>query len=681
MQILQIIIEPLQSGGSLDAGRLAMYLGLGVLAAVLYAVAYSIEYDKTYTTSYKESAAVRIEVAEHMRKLPLSFFNKKDLSELTANMMADCATIEGVLSHVLPQLAANCVSVTLICVILAVYDWRMALAMFCTLPVAAAVIVASKKLQSKLGGRHSAAKLDASDKMQEYLEGIKVVKSFGLAGEKSARLKDSLNRMMKEAIAFEAAVGSLITLASMIVQVGCGVVILVGVNLLTGNSLGVIAFLIFTLLSVKIYGPFLSILALFSELMYFMIATKRIRRLREEKPMTGDENAELNDYTVEIKNVSFAYNDATENPASIHKNAATARNASTKTSLSISQNEKNPHNDVIKNLTITIPQNEKTPTAVKNTSLEIPQSEKNPHNDVIKNLTITIPQNSVTAFVGPSGSGKTTVSRLIARFWDVREGEILIGGRNIREIDPERLMKYMSFVFQDVVLFNDTVMNNIRIGKKDASDDEILAAARLARCDEFIREMPQGYETVIGENGSTLSGGERQRISIARALLKNAPIVLLDEATASLDPENETQIQAALSELIRGKTTSDKSTANLKNQTQAALPELIRGTTTSDETTANPKNQTQAALSELVKDKTVIVIAHRLRTVIGADKIVVLDDGKLVEEGTSEALLSKNNLFAKLYKIQQESLSQTVGSKRIQSENPDQTIAPNRPVL
>jgi ATP-binding cassette subfamily B protein len=272
-----------------------------------------------------------------------------------------------------------------------------------------------------------------------------------------------------------------------------------------------------------------------------LVSTKRMQALREEPPMTGDENAVLTDYNVEMKNVSFAYNDA----------------------------------------------------------------------DVISDLDLTIPQNGVTAFVGPSGSGKTTVSRLIARFWDVREGEITIGGRNIREIDPERLMSYMSFVFQDVVLFDDTVMNNIRIGKHDATDEEIYTAAKMARCDEFVREMPDSYETVIGENGSTLSGGERQRISIARALLKNAPIVLLDEATASLDPENETQIQEAISTLIEG--------------------------------------------------RTVIVIAHRLRTVIGADKVVVLDGGKLVEEGTGAELLEQSGLFARLYKVQQESLGWTAG--------------------
>jgi ATP-binding cassette subfamily B protein len=232
---------------------------------------------------------------------------------------------------------------------------------------------------------------------------------------------------------------------------------------------------------------------------------------------------------------------------------------------------------------------------------------------VIKDVSLVIPQNGVTAFVGPSGSGKTTVSRLIARFWDIQKGDILIGGKNIRGIDPEHLMSYMSFVFQDVVLFNDTVMNNIRIGKQGAADEEIFAAAKLARCDEFIRAMPQGYETVIGENGSTLSGGERQRISIARALLKNAPIVLLDEATASLDPENETQIQAAISELVKG--------------------------------------------------RTVIVIAHRLRTVIGADKIAVLNKGRLIEEGTGDELIARGGLFSRLYSIQRESLGWSVGAK------------------
>jgi ATP-binding cassette subfamily B protein len=419
----------------------------------------------------------------------------------------------------------------------------MSLAMFCTLPVAALIFAVSKRAQTKFGERHVVAKLAVSGQVQEYLEGVKVIKAFGLAGEKFNALDASLKIMMKSAITFESIVGALVMLASMILQVGSGIVIFVGVNLLTAGSLDVVAFLIFVLLSARVYSPFLSILALLPELLYSLLSSKRMQILREEPAMTGDETAEFSDFSIEMKNVDFAYNE----------------------------------------------------------------------NDVISNLTLNIPQNGVTALVGPSGSGKTTVSRLIARFWDVREGEIQIGGRNIREIDPERLMTYMSFVFQDVVLFNDTVMNNIRIGKRDATDEEVYAAAKAARCDGFVRNMPQGYETVIGENGSTLSGGERQRVSIARALLKNAPIVLLDEATASLDPENETQVQEAI--------------------------------------------------SELVKDRTVIVIAHRLRTVMGADKIAVLDNGRLVEEGTSGELIAQGGLFARLYNIQRASLGWSVGKE------------------
>jgi ATP-binding cassette subfamily B protein len=543
LELMQILIAPLRDGGALDIGRLWLLFGAGGAAAVLYAISYAVEYDRTYTTAYKESTTIRLAVAEHMRKLPLSFFNRKDLAELTTNIMADCTTIEGIMSHAVPQLVANCVSVTLICALLTLYDWRMSLALFCTLPVAALIFAAGRRLQAKMGERHVKAKLAVSGQVQEYLEGVKVIKAFGFAGEKFKALDESLKHMMKAAIAFESIAGSFVLLASMILQVGSGIVIFVGITLLTAGSLDVIALLIFVLLSARVYSPFLSILGLLPELLYSLLSSRRMQILREEPAMTGDETAEFADFSIEMKNVSFAYNE----------------------------------------------------------------------NDVIKNFSLRIPQNGVTALVGPSGSGKTTISRLIARFWDVREGEIQIGGRNIREIDPERLMSYMGFVFQDVVLFNDTVMNNIRIGKHGAADEEVYAAAKAARCDGFVRKMPRGYETVIGENGSTLSGGERQRISIARALLKNAPIVLLDEATASLDPENETQVQAAISELVRG--------------------------------------------------RTVIVIAHRLRTVMGADKIVVLDNGRLVEQGTGERLIAENGLFARMYKIQQESLGWGVGKE------------------
>jgi len=540
MQVMQNIIEPLTSGTPLDTGKLWVLAAFGVLAAALYFIVYSVEYDKTYTTAYSESTNIRIEVAEHMRRLPLSFFNRKDLSELTTNIMGDCATVEQIMSHAVPQIVGNAISILIVSIMLSFYDWRMTLSLLFVLPISMGVIYLSRKIQKKFGERHVRAKLNVSKQIQEYLDGIKVVKAFGLSGEKSAALKGALKQMMKEAITFEAIAGSFVTLSSIVLQVGIGVVILVGVNLLTSGSLDIIKFLTFTMISTRIYAPVLSILTMLAEVMYFFTSTKRMQQLRKEPIMEGNTDIVLPDCNIEFKNVTFSYN----------------------------------------------------------------------KEEVIKNMSISLPHNAVTALVGPSGSGKSTISRLIARFWDVNKGEVLIGGKNIRDIDPETLMKYMSFVFQDVVLFNDTVINNIRIGKQGASDEEVRAAAKIAQCDEFIEKMENGYNTLIGENGCTLSGGERQRISIARAILKDAPIVLLDEATASIDPENEVMIQTAISALIKG--------------------------------------------------RTVIVIAHRLKTVAGANQIIVLDDGKLSEQGTHDELLAKNGLYAKLWHIQQESLGWSV---------------------
>ena len=541
VQSVIALLDPLLNNRPLDAAKLWTLFGAGLVAAAVYFFAHRGEYRKTFTVTYGEAEKIRLEVAEHMRRLPLSFFNNKDLSELTVNIMADCTSIEHVMSHVVPGLFGGAITVVIASAMLAFYDWRMALALFVPLPVSFGIIAASRKLQAKFGERHVRAKLAVSGQVQEYLEGIKVVKAFGLSGEKSRALESSLRRMMWEAIKFEGIAAIFVTAAMMILQAGIGLVVLAGVTLLSGRTFAVIPFLTFILISAKIYSPLIVMLTMLPEYFYMLVSTRRMRELRRIPPMSGDEGAILENRDIELKNVSFAYNDK---------------------------------------------------------------------EDVIKNISIAIPQDSVTAFVGPSGSGKTTVSRLIARFWDVREGEILIGGRNIREIDPERLMSYMSFVFQDVVLFNDTVANNIRIGKSGASDEEVRDAAIKARCDEFIRALPNGYDTTIGENGSTLSGGERQRISIARALLKDAPVLLLDEATASLDPENESLIQEAISELVKG--------------------------------------------------RTVIVIAHRFRTVMGADKIAVLEGGKLVEEGTGDELIQHGGLFARLYNIQQESLGWTV---------------------
>jgi ATP-binding cassette subfamily B protein len=540
VQAIVTLLEPLMNGGALNVQRLWALFAAGIASALIYFCAYRNEYHKTYTVAYSESERIRLEVAEHIRRLPLSFFNDKNLSELTTNMMADCASVEHTMSHVVPELFAGIATAALTCLLLGLYDWRMSLALFAPLPFAFGLIAVTKGLQTRFSERLVAAKLNVSEQVQEYLEGIKIVKAFGMGGEKSAALESALFDMMRTALKSEGAVGIFVTLASMFLQVGLGLVTLVGVTLLTSGRIAPVPFLTFAAVSARIYSPLIVILTLLPEFFYMLASTRRMRSLMRARPMTGDENAVLMNYDIELKNVSFAYNDE----------------------------------------------------------------------DVIRGVSLSIPQNGVTALVGPSGSGKTTVSRLIARFWDVDEGAILIGGRDVREIDPERLMGCMSFVFQDVVLFNDTVMNNIRIGKHGASCEEIYAAARAARCDEFIRELPDGYETVLGENGATLSGGERQRVSIARAILKNAPIVLLDEATASLDPENESSVQEAISELVKG--------------------------------------------------RTVIVIAHRLRTVMGADKIAVLEGGWLAEEGTGRELIKRGGIFARQYGIQQENLGWTV---------------------
>ena len=483
--------------------------GIGVVSAVLVFLAARNDYRKTYIASYQESNKTRLNIAEHLRKLPMSFFNTKDLSELTTNMMSDCSSMESMLSSTIPPLIANGITVTLTCILLAFFDWRLALCMYITLPVAFLIIWLSKNYQKKLFERQVQAKLDASSQVQEYLEGMKIIKSCNLSGSHFSALNKALLSMKKIAVKVEMICGVFMSSASMILQAGIGIVIFVGTMLLVKGEIELLPLLMFFLMVTRIYGPILAILSQLTTLLNLNVVTVR-------------------------------YN--------------------TK--------------------------------------------------DVIKDVTCKIPQGSITALVGSSGSGKSTISKLIARFWDIQKGTIRVGGKDIRTMEPESLMRKMAFVFQDVTLFNDTVFNNISIGNPNATEEEVMAAAKAAYCDEFVRNMPDGYQTVLGENGSTLSGGERQRISIARALLKNASIIFLDEATASLDPENEVLVQKAI--------------------------------------------------AQLVENKTVIMIAHRLRTVVDADQILVLDDGKLVEYGTHNELMKKKGVYQKLYHIQQESLGWTI---------------------
>lgn len=513
--------------------------GIGVVSAVLVFLAARNDYKKTYIASYQESNKTRLNIAEYLRKLPMSFFNTKDLSELTTNMMSDCSSMESMLSSTIPPLIANGITVTLTCILLAFFDWRLALCMYITLPVAFLIIWLSKNYQKKLFERQVQAKLDVSSQVQEYLEGMKIIKSCNLSGSHFSALNKALLSMKKIAVKVEMICGVFMSSASMILQAGIGIVIFVGTMLLVKGEIELLPLLMFFLMVTRIYGPILAILSQLTTLLNLNVVTERMRTLLSTPVMQGNDK-EIENCDIELEHVTFRYN--------------------TK--------------------------------------------------DVIKDVTCKIPQGSITALVGSSGSGKSTISKLIARFWDIQKGTIRVGGKDIRTMEPESLMRKMAFVFQDVTLFNDTVFNNISIGNPNATEEEVMAAAKAAYCDEFVRNMPDGYQTVLGENGSTLSGGERQRISIARALLKNASIILLDEATASLDPENEVLVQKAI--------------------------------------------------AQLVENKTVIMIAHRLRTVVDADQILVLDDGKLVEYGTHNELMKKKGVYQKLYHIQQESLGWTI---------------------
>ena len=513
--------------------------GAGVVSAILVFLTAKNDYRKTYIASYKESNVTRLRIAEHLRKLPMSFFNTKDLSELTTNMMSDCSSMESMLSSTIPPLITNVISATITCILLAFFDWRLAICVFITMPLAFLIIWLSRKYQKKLFERQVDAKLQASSQVQEYLEGMKIIKSCNLSGSQFSTLNKALLAMKKIAVKVEMVVGVFMSGASMILQAGIGITIFVGTLLLLDGQIELLPLLMFFLILIKIYGPILAILSQLTTLLNLNVVTERMRTLLTAPVMSGKQQTSKR-YDIELSHVSFAYNEE----------------------------------------------------------------------EVIHDVSCKIPQGNVTALVGPSGSGKSTISKLIARFWDIQKGTITVGNKDIKTINPESLMQEMSFVFQDVTLFNDTIFNNIQMGNPNATKEQVFAAAKAAYCDEFVRNMPDGYNTILGENGSTLSGGERQRISIARALLKDSPIILLDEATASLDPENEVFVQKAI--------------------------------------------------AKLVENKTVIIIAHRLRTVVDADQILVLDNGKLVEYGTHNELMRKNGLYHKLYHIQQESLGWAV---------------------
>lgn len=504
-----------------------LLFGVGcLLCLLLIGVTTYIQYNATFLSTYVESGVRRITLAEKLRKIPLSFFGKKDLADLTSTIMADCATLETASSHWIPELVGACISTALVAVSLFFFDWRMALAALWVLPISFLIVIFSGNVQRKAVGRQMELKMACADGIQECLETVRDLRANNAQEEYMQGLDKKIRDVEKHAIVTELTTAVFVSSAQMVLKFGIATTALTGGVLLAQGKLDVLTFFMFLLLVSRLYDPMQISLQNLAAMISADVQCKRMDEILSHETQTGKEELSNVGCDVEFSHVGFAYND---------------------------------------------------------------------REDVLKDVTFTAKQGEVTALIGPSGGGKTTVSRLASRFWDIQKGKITVGGMDISEIDPETLMSLYAIVFQDVTLFNNTILENIRIGRQDATDEEIIAAAKLAHCDEFAKKLPEGWHTMIGENGSELSGGERQRISIARAFLKDAPIILLDEATASLDVDNETLIQESLSRLIQ--------------------------------------------------DKTVLIIAHRMRTVAEADKIVVLKDGVVAEQGAPEELEKQKGIY------------------------------------
>ncbi|MDD3361767.1 MAG: ABC transporter ATP-binding protein [Hespellia sp.] len=485
----------------------------------------------TYRDGFGTSAKGRVKLAEHIRKLPLGFLMGKDSGEIGNTMMNDFSRTETAMTHIMPQLISGLLIAIIASVGLIMDDWRMGLAMFAGLPVSLLVMFAMSGLERKLDGQLSSAKVQYGGKLQEYLYGMRIIKSYNMQGEDFGKLEHACEEYRDASIRIEGSVGPLNLVSTALLRSGLPLMTIVGVYLVIGGTLELPEFALFLLVGSRVFDPLAVAIMNYSELIMCQTSGERIVNLLNEKEMPG-EKAPRQDHEIKFEHVNFGYG----------------------------------------------------------------------AEQILHDVTASMKMGSMTALVGPSGSGKSTMLRLIARFYDPTEGKVLFGGIAESEMEPEKLMRKISMVFQDVYLFQDTIANNIRYGKENATQKEIEEAARMANCYDFIVKQPQGFDTMIGEGGSTLSGGEKQRISIARAMLKDAPVVLLDEATASLDPENEAQIQQAISRLITG--------------------------------------------------RTVIVIAHRLKTIIGADNILVLEQGRIIESGTHKELLSRRGLYAKLWNLQ-----------------------------
>lgn len=519
--------------GDLPREKLGFFIAAIIIALALIAVTTLLQYRATFLSTYIESGVRRRTLAEKLRKIPLSFFGKKDLADLTNTIMSDCASIETASSHFVPEFVGALISTMIVVISLFFFNWKMALAAVWVMPVALVIVLSSKKVMNKVHEKTMQYKLDCLDGIQEGLETLRDLRSYNMTDTYQDGLNRKIKAVEKHSIVAEFANAAFVCSAQMILKLGMGTVAVVGSALLIKNEIDVLTFFMFLLVVTRMYEPLQIALQNLSAMISIEVNCKRMDEILSHEEQTGRDTLDNKGYDIAFDHVAFSYKDGEQ---------------------------------------------------------------------VLSDVSFTARQGEVTALIGPSGGGKTTVSRLAARFWDNDKGSITVGGMNVSEIDPEKLLSLYSIVFQDVTLFNNTVMENIRIGRKDASDEEVMAAARLAHCEDFVEKMPDKWNSMIGENGSELSGGERQRISIARAFLKDAPIILMDEATASLDVDNESLIQESLSRLIR--------------------------------------------------NKTVLIIAHRMRTVDGVDKIVVLKDGRVAESGTPAELRKSGGIYKHMADMQ-----------------------------
>lgn len=519
--------------GELPREKFGFFIAAIVIVLLLIAGSTVIQYRATFLSTYIESGVRRRTLAEKLRKIPLSFFGKKDLADLTNTIMSDCASIETASSHFIPEFAGAMFSTTIVVISLFFFNWKMALAAVWVMPVALIIVLSSKKVMNRVHNKTMKYKLDCLDGIQEGLETLRDLRSYNMTATYSEGLNKKIKAVENHSIVAEFSNAAFVCSAQMILKLGMGTVAVVGSALLVKGEIDVLTFFMFLLVVTRMYEPLQIALQNLSAMISIEVNCSRMDEILSHEEQTGRETLDNKGYDIAFDHVAFSYKDGEQ---------------------------------------------------------------------VLSDVSFTAKQGEVTALIGPSGGGKTTVSRLAARFWDNSKGSITVGGMNVSETDPEKLLSLYSIVFQDVTLFNNTVMENIRIGKKDATDEEVMAAAKLAHCEEFVEKMPDKWNSMIGENGSELSGGERQRISIARAFLKDAPIILMDEATASLDVDNESLIQESISKLIR--------------------------------------------------NKTVMIIAHRMRTVDGVDKIVVLKDGKVAECGSPAELKKAGGIYKHMADMQ-----------------------------